>query len=139
MRDLVSKIIIIFFVTALESSVGLPVLSFILFLVWRKKELRFFLVWLVLVALFVSIMWGLVWWIACLFLLSLRVTYDYFEKFISNKLLKLILVISPITLIFAFVLGIDFYWRIVFYGSISFLIVFLLQRFLLINYENKYL
>lgn len=139
MRDLVTKTTIIFALAVLESTVGLPVLTFILFLVWMKKEPKIFLVWIIIISLIVSVMWGISWWIACLFLLLLKVFYQYYGKFISNKMMKLVLVISPFILLFAFVLGIEFYWRIVVYGLLSFIVLSVLQKFLLVSYENKYL
>lgn len=139
MRDLVIKTSLIFILAAFESTVGLPVLTFILFLVWMVKEPQIFLIWLTVISLIVSVMWGMSWWLACLFLLLLRVVYQYFSNSIANKLLKLLVVVSPVLLLFALVLGVDFYWRIVLYGVLSFSVLFVLQKFLLVSYENKYL
>ena len=139
MKDLFIKTIIISLVAILESSFGLPVLTFTLFLIWIKKERNLFLVWIVLVSLLVSILWGILWWLSFFFLLCLRITFDYAGKFISNKFLKVILIISPIVLSFSLIIGINFHWRVVFYGLFSFIVIFILQRFLLVSHENKYL
>jgi hypothetical protein len=138
-RDLIIKTGIIFILAAFESTAGLPVLTFILFLVWMIKQPQIFLIWLTAISLIVSVMWGMSWWLACSFLLLLKVFFQYFGKYISNKLLKLLVVVSPVVLLFALVLGVEFYWRIVIYGVLSFSILFILQKFLLVSYENKYL
>ena len=139
MRDLIIKTIIIFIVAVVESTVGLPILTFALFLVWVQKKLNYFLLWLILVSLFVSILWGIAWWIACLFLFTSGVMYQDFGQAVSNKLLKLIGVVTPMALLMATFLGIDFYWRTVVYGLLSFIVLFIFQKILLVSYENKYL
>ncbi|MDH5533081.1 MAG: hypothetical protein OEX81_01500 [Candidatus Pacebacteria bacterium] len=126
-------------IAVFESTVGLPVLTFILFLVWMVKKPQIFLIWLTTISLIISVLWGMAWWLACLFLIFLRVVYQYFGKSVSNKFLKLLLVVFPVGLLFALFLGIDFYWRIVLYAVLSFLVLFVLQKFLLVSYENKYL
>jgi hypothetical protein len=139
MKDLGIKIVVIFLIAVFESSVGLPVLTFSLFLIWMRQDLKYFLVWLVLVSLFISVLWGVAWWLSSLFLIFLKFIYDYFSKSISSKLLKILIVVSPVILLFAIVIGIDFYWRIVIYGLMSLAILVIFQRFLLVHYENKYL
>ena len=139
MRNLIIKTIFITLVAVFESTVSLPVLVFALFLLWMKKELKLFLIWLFLVSLIISVTWGIAWWISCLVLLFVKVSFDYFSQSISNKLLKLIAVITPAVLLFALILEIAFYWRIALYMCLSILVIFIFQKFLMVNYENKYL
>jgi hypothetical protein len=139
MKDLLLKILFVLIFSLFESTVGLPVLFLTMFLVWKDFDLIKSLIWLGVISLFLSVMWGGTWWMTCLFLIAVGFAYDYLEQFIFNKMLRLLTVILPSLLIFAMVIKISFNWRIVLYGILSLAVIFIFQKFLLTSYEKKYL
>jgi len=139
MKDFALKTLVITIISIFESNVGLPVLFLVLFLSWSDMDVNYGLAWVVYTALILGVMWGASWWLGSLFILFLSYIYQYLEKYIFNKMLRLITVIFPALFTFALVLKIDFNWRIILYGGLSLIIVFVLQKFLLTDYKKKYL
>jgi hypothetical protein len=139
MKDFLLKILVITIISIFESSVSLPVLFFVLFLSWSEMEVNYSLAWLAYCALILGVMWGFSWWLGAIFLLVISYIYQYLEKYIFNRMLRLMSILMPGVLVLAVVLNVDFSWRIVVYGGLSLIIVFVLQKFLLTDYKKKYL
>lgn len=139
MKDLFLRLILVITILIFESVVGLPVLGFSLFLGWYKKSLHIYIIWLVLISLSVSILWGMSWWLVAAILLCLTFLYEQLSKKVLNKLVKMVSLVLPASLVMAIFLNIDFYWRVVAYGLLSFIVLFVFQKYILTNYEKKYL
>lgn len=139
MRDFIFRLAIILIVLLFESVVGLPILGFSLFLGWYKQSLLQFLSWFILVSLFIAMLWGVAWWFTSVILLVMTFLYDFLSKHVLNKLVKIVFLVLPAALAMAVYLNIDFNWRVVVYGAVSLLLLFIFQKFVLTNYGQKYL
>ncbi|NCN03955.1 MAG: hypothetical protein GW942_02680 [Candidatus Pacebacteria bacterium] len=139
MKDFLLKILVVTIISIFESTVSLPVLFLVIFLSWSDLEVNYSLAWLAYCSLILGVMWGFSWWLGAIFLLVVSYIYQYLEKYIFNRMLRLISILMPGVLVLAVVLNVDFSWRIIVYGGLSLIIVFVLQKFLLTDYKKKYL
>lgn len=140
MKDWFAKFSVVLIVGLVESVVGLPVFFTSVAMRTTFNNPVFRLLWLLIVGLFFSFLWGFSWWLGVLVLYVNQVLYEKLPLPLANSWLKLIILVLPTALFIALVSNIVFSWRILIYGLLSLLFILIGHKtWFTSKYEKKYL
>lgn len=140
MKDFSIKLILLLVVGLSESVVGLPILFLAVSLRMIFADIKYDFVWSVLSSLFLSFFWGLPWWGALVILLSCHFVFEKITPTISNTILRLYVLVLPVSLLVMIIAEKEFSVRSLIYGCLSALLLFVFEKFWWVTkYQKRYL